>query len=143
MNSIPSARLSRYLSQPLSAGSPGPSGYLSAGLAHLEAGDLAGLEELLPQVLVKANGLTGAAHLRRRVQVLAQFFEETRGQDTPVRREIAFSLFYFLTGYDLIPDSVPEVGLLDDALLIDTVFSRNEHDLRSHWTARKRTWPET
>lgn len=143
MNALPSAALSRYLSQSLSAGNPGPSGYLTAGLAHLEPSDVAGLEELLPQVLVKANGLAGAAQLRRRVGILTKFFEETRRQgNTPPRREVAFALFYFLKGYDLIPDSVPEVGLLDDALLIDTVFGRNEHELRSHWAANGRGWPE-
>ena len=48
-----------------------------------------------------------------------------------------------LKGYDLIPDSIPKIGLLDDALLVDTALHRNEDALRSHWAAKRRVFPET
>ena len=79
----------------------------------------------------------------QRVEVLAGFVEETPAAVRTVgQREAAFVLYYFLKGQDLIPDNIPEIGLLDDALLVETAFYRNLHELRSHWAAQGRPWPE-
>lgn len=140
MKTIPSAALSHYLSRQADPDKPtNPSAHLAEGAAQVSADDLAGLIGLLPQIAAKVARLAESARLRRRLDVLAQFFAETEGQGgTPERREVAFGLYYFLKGFDLIPDSVPEIGLVDDALLVDTIFSRNQHALRAHWAARGR-----
>jgi len=39
--------------------------------------------------------------------------------------EIGVAARYLLTGADLIPDQVPEIGLADDEIIIRRVFSRN------------------
>ena len=59
---------------------------------------------------------------------------------SPAIRESAFALLYFLKGFDRIPDSVPEIGLLDDALVVQVVFQRHEAALRAHWLRRRRPW---
>jgi hypothetical protein len=45
--------------------------------------------------------------------------------------EAAAALLYFLSGVDLIPDSVPEIGFTDDARIVARVLDRNP-SLRSH-----------
>ena len=143
MKTTPSAPLSRYLSlKPVTGRPQNPTSYLLAGAACVNAGDLTGLRKLLPQVRKKSAAITDSMRLRRRLEVLADYFKETPAGDSPVRREVAFVLYYFLKGYDLIPDSIPEIGLLDDALLVESVLLRNQHELRSHCTARGRDWPE-
>ena len=144
MNTIPSALLGRYLSQKAGTGpQTTPTSYIVNGAACVSAGDLTGLRGLLPQVRKKAGLIADSARLRRRLELFALFFQESHPQGgTPERREVAFVLYYFLKGYDLIPDSIPEIGLLDDALLVETVFNRTQLALQSHWAAKERPWPE-
>lgn len=144
MKSTPSPELSRYLAQKPGAGHhTSPTNYVLQGADSVQPSDLAGLTTLLPQVREKAGRIKDSVRLRLRLQLLARYYEEApAGSDPSARREIAFVFFYFLKGYDLIPDSLPEVGLLDDALLVETVFRRNLHTLESHWAARQRPWPE-
>ncbi|MDI1320050.1 MAG: DUF1232 domain-containing protein [bacterium] len=143
MKTSPSAPLSRYLSLQPDTGKPrNPTNYLVDGAACVNTDDLSGLHRLLPQVRKKTAAITDSDRLRRRLVVLADYYQESSAGDSPVRREIAFVLYYFLKGYDLIPDSIPEIGLLDDALLVESVLRRNQHALSSHWTARGRDWPE-
>lgn len=127
----------------LTAEEPGsPSKHVARGAECVSAGDLAELHRLLPEVLAKAALITASQRLRQRVELLATFLREARGDATPAQREIAFALFYFLKGQDLIPDSLPEIGLLDDALLVDAALQRNRMALQSDWVDRKQPWPE-
>jgi len=143
MKTIPSAALGRYLSQKPGAGHhTRPSTYVVNGADLVTPADLAGLRQLLPQVRKKAGQITDSARFRHRLELMVRYFEETDANGgTAERREAAFVLFYFLKGYDLIPDSLPEIGLLDDALLVETVYFRNQLALRSHWASQSRPWP--
>lgn len=137
MKSIPSSTLSRFLSHPESAGSP--SEQVAQGARKVSAHDLAGLVNLLPLIADKATRAVKSIHLRRRLDQLARYFVETERQGaTEARREVAFGLFYFLKGHDVIPDTVPELGFLDDALLVEAVVARNQHELQAHWASRAR-----
>ena len=81
-----------------------------------------------------------AAHL----QLLALYLDESAAERTtltPALREAAFALLYFLKGFDRIPDTVPEIGLLDDALIVQCVLDRHAAALRAHWLRRNRQWP--
>ncbi len=144
MKTLPSAALGRYLSQKPGAGNhTSPTTYVVNGADTVTPTDLTGLRQLLPQVRKKAAAITDSTRLRERVELLSRFFEESADTGgTAERRETAFVLFYFLKGYDLIPDALPEIGLLDDALLVETVWHRNQLALRSHWAAQGRPWPE-
>jgi len=143
MPSTPSSRLSRYLSDNQRAGPPpNPSDYVSAGAALVTREDLDGLVKLLPQITAKRAQISDSARLQRRIAVLEQFFEESApAGETDARRETAFVLYYFLKGYDLIPDSVPNFGLVDDAMLVAAVLQRNASALQAHWAQRRRPYP--
>ena len=43
--------------------------------------------------------------------------------------EAGFAASYLLNRYDLIPDHVPEIGLADDALILQRVIVRNHSEL--------------
>ena len=45
--------------------------------------------------------------------------------------EAAFALLYFQRATDLIPDSIPGMGLLDDAMIVRIVLGRHEHAFKS------------
>jgi uncharacterized membrane protein YkvA (DUF1232 family) len=144
MKTLPSAALGRYLSQkPGVDTQTSPTAYVANGAATVTPSDLTGLRQLLPQIRKKTATITNSARFRQRLDFLIRYFEETAATGgTPERCETAFVLFYFLKGYDLIPDSLPEIGLLDDALLVETVYNRNLLALRTHWAAQGRPWPE-
>lgn len=104
--------------------------------------DLTGLRYLLAKVREKAATIRESDRLRHRIELLATFIEESEVDPQSVaQREASFSLYYFLKGLDLIPDSIPEIGLLDDALMIEAAYNRNLLELRSHWAAHGREWP--
>lgn len=144
MNIALSSVLSRYLADLSRPGHEAtPSQHLARGADCLQAEDFAALPRLRPALQAKLAQAADSERLRSRLTLLLQYLDETTGQDSqPARREAAFAVFYFLKGFDLIPDSVPAVGLLDDALLVETALRRNAHELREHWAARGRSWPE-
>src|SRR5437868_14303976 len=55
--------------------------------------------------------------------------------------EAAFALLYFQRGTDLIPDSIPGIGLLDDAIIVRIVLGRHEQAFKSSSHAYKLSWP--
>ena len=120
-----------------------PSQHVARGAECVSPGDLAGLHGLLPDVMIKAALITASQRLRQRVELLAAFMMESPPDaHSPAHREVAFVLFYFLKGQDLIPDSLPEIGLLDDALLVDAALQRNLLALQSHRADRGQSWPD-
>ncbi len=115
--------------------------YLAKGAACITLKDRQRLRRLLPAVRTKTMQIKDSQILRARISLLAQFLEESGPEaDTQAHQEATFALYYFLKGYDLLPDSLPEIGLLDDAQLVEATLRRNEYDLRGHWSARKRRW---
>jgi len=55
--------------------------------------------------------------------------------------EAAFALLYFQTATDLIPDSIPDMGLLDDAMIVNLVLRRHEDAFKHSSHAYKLHWP--
>jgi uncharacterized membrane protein YkvA (DUF1232 family) len=55
--------------------------------------------------------------------------------------EAAFALLYFQTATDLIPDSIPDMGLLDDAMIVNLVLRRHEDAFKGSSHAYKLHWP--
>jgi len=47
--------------------------------------------------------------------------------------ETGFAAAYFLKKFDLIPDHLPEIGLADDALILQRVIERNQSELSAVW----------
>lgn len=136
------------LNQHLSAASgedlPSITAYLDRGADLVTPDALAALLNLRPALRSKIVALDNSEVLRRRLELLATYFEETCDEepaDRDAQREVAFALLYFLKGFDRIPDNVPEVGLLDDAMIVQTVLQRHATTLRAHWLRHRRIWP--
>jgi len=55
--------------------------------------------------------------------------------------EAAFALLYFQTATDLIPDPIPGMGLLDDAMIVSLVLRRHEDAFKRSSHAHKLHWP--
>jgi uncharacterized membrane protein YkvA (DUF1232 family) len=138
-----SPALTDYLVKTAANGHRGLSAYIAQGAERVSDADLTALRQLLPQVGKKTVKEVTSVRLRQRLDALGMFIHESNHQsETAAVRECAFVLHYFLHGRDLIPDDTPEVGLLDDALLVETAFNRNSLALRGHWEERQRPWPE-
>jgi uncharacterized membrane protein YkvA (DUF1232 family) len=85
-------------------------------------------------------------YLSGQLEFLCLFVEEQivgRNRDAaeePVA-EAAFALLYFQRSTDLIPDSIPGMGLLDDAIIVRIVLGRHEHAFKSSSHADELSWP--
>lgn len=142
-SSIP-ASLDHHLSANSRDDVPGVAAYVARGATLVTPEAIAALQRLRKPLHKKIHALSESGHLRRRLDLLATFFDEALvdgHKGTPAHCDAAFALLYFLKGFDRIPDSVPEVGLLDDALIVQCVLQRNTTMLRAHWLRRRRTWP--
>jgi uncharacterized membrane protein YkvA (DUF1232 family) len=140
---LPSA-LDRYLVTHSAAHLTSTAAYVEGGGALVTRHAPTGLQALRPALRAKIARLPDATPLRTRLELLALFLEEVsteRAALTPAIREAAFALLYFLKGFDRIPDAVPEVGLLDDALVVQTVLERHATAMRAHWLRHRRRWP--
>ncbi len=119
--------------------------YVDRGGALTGPPALAALTRLMPVVDERIQELPAGDRLRARLEVLATCSREFGSKPQPaakVKREVAFALLYFLKGADRIPDTIPEVGLLDDALIVQCVLERHASALRVHWERHGRDWPE-
>jgi uncharacterized membrane protein YkvA (DUF1232 family) len=55
--------------------------------------------------------------------------------------EAAFALLYFQSAADLIPDPIPGMGLLDDAMIVNLVLRRHEDAFKRSSYAYRLRWP--
>lgn len=136
--------LNRHLSACPAGDSASIAGYIDHGAALIDADALRALEKLTRPLEAKIAQIDHSPYLQRRLDLLATYCCEAMydgSMGSPAHREAAFALLYFLKGADRVPDSVPEVGLLDDALIVQTVLQRRSAALRAHWLRRRRWWP--
>jgi uncharacterized membrane protein YkvA (DUF1232 family) len=136
--------LDRYLATNSAADITSTATYVERGGVLVTPHSITGLRKLRPALRAKISGLDRDPLLRTRLDLLSLYLDECaaeRATLTPAMREGAFALLYFLKGFDRIPDSVPEIGLLDDALVVQCVLDRHAAALRAHWLRRHRQWP--
>jgi len=127
--------LNRYLSCNNRDDIKGIAVYIDGGSELVTAEAIASLRSLRKSLREKIADLTESARLRSRLELLATVFDETCRDvriGSRAQREIAFALLYFLKGVDRIPDSVPEIGLLDDAMVVQIILQRHESAIREH-----------
>jgi uncharacterized membrane protein YkvA (DUF1232 family) len=72
--------------------------------------------------------------LREAVHAIVRVLESSAAQQAtdPLPTwltEIGFAAGYFLKRYDVIPDHVAEIGLADDALILQRVIQRNQSNI--------------
>jgi uncharacterized membrane protein YkvA (DUF1232 family) len=81
--------------------------------------------------------------LADQLQFLSRVVEEqvVREPAADMVGEAAFALLYFQRSTDLIPDSIPGMGLLDDAMIVRIVLGRHEQAFKSGSHAYELSWP--
>jgi uncharacterized membrane protein YkvA (DUF1232 family) len=81
--------------------------------------------------------------LAEQLRFLARFVEEEigQGQVGEIVGEAGFALLYFQRATDLIPDSIPGLGLLDDAIIVRIVLHRHAKVFENSWHAKGLSWP--
>jgi uncharacterized membrane protein YkvA (DUF1232 family) len=82
-------------------------------------------------------------NLADQLQLLSLVVEEQVVRDPAGQMvgEAAFALLYFQHATDLIPDSIPGMGLLDDAMIVRIVLSRHEQAFKFSPHGYKVSWP--
>lgn len=101
--------------------------------SHLtEAEVVAGAKELLKQ----ARKAKGPSYIKQRLDDLKLLIDLLADKEWAVeaedRRRIVAAISYFAVKSDLIPDSVPGIGYLDDALMADLVVRELKHDVDAY-----------
>ncbi|HZC36964.1 MAG TPA: YkvA family protein [Chthoniobacterales bacterium] len=86
-------------------------------------------------------------YLREQLAFLSLFVAEQVGGRSPDLAEqpvaeAAFALLYFQRAIDLIPDAIPGIGMLDDAMIVAKVLRRQEHAFKQSSHAYMLCWPE-
>lgn len=135
--------LDRFLATNAAADITSTATYVEQGGALVTPHALTGLRALRRPLEAKLAALDRDSRLRARLEILALYLDECaaeRATLSPAIRQAAFALLYFLKGFDRIPDTVPEIGLLDDALVVQIVLQRHDAALRGHWLRRRRIW---
>src|SRR5215468_6385473 len=81
-------------------------------------------------------------YLADQLQFLSLVVEDLTVRDPAgeIVGEAAFALLYFQSANDLIPDSIPGMGLLDDAIVVRIVLGRHEHAFKSSSHGDKLSW---
>jgi uncharacterized membrane protein YkvA (DUF1232 family) len=104
----------------------------AGGLRLITPAVIRSLRDSLPELARKIRHIRDSDRLRARLELLGGYVAavpDATGPADDTLREAAFALCYFLTGSDAIPDSLPEIGLVDDALLVEAVLRRHETEL--------------
>jgi hypothetical protein len=88
---------------------------------------------------LKESNAVGHAGLVETVYIIVEVLEspsvELAKDPLPIwLAEVGFAASYLLKRFDLIPDHVPEIGLADDALILQRVIERNRSAL-DRWRA--------
>jgi uncharacterized membrane protein YkvA (DUF1232 family) len=108
---------------------------IEAGSSAIEAKDLHTILSKRDLIARKVRTISeGSAELAREFWEILRTLEAAALVNTrdPLARclaEGAFAVAYLLEEEDLIPDSIPAVGLVDDAIIVKRVVSRNGREL--------------
>ncbi len=124
--------------------------FLDTQAARLTLADLVALAGRLPALRERFHGVAGreSPALAEQLELLAQIVEDcAAGVNCPVpdacRREAAFALLYLEKQGDILPDATPEVGLVDDLVLVNAVLCRHGAALRASPRGHLWNWEVT
>src|SRR5499427_663319 len=99
--------------------------------------DLPALRERFAKIPVQTH-----PNLAHQLQFLSLVVEDLAVRDPAgeIVGEAAFALLYFQRATDLIPDPIPGLGLLDDAIVVRIVLGRHEDAFKSSSHGYKLSW---
>jgi uncharacterized membrane protein YkvA (DUF1232 family) len=114
--------------------------YFRERLKRIREGDGAGDEEtvvrLASQLVEEAVKAEPPEFVRVRLVKLEQLIEMLRDDEWRLegrdRARILDALAYFVDPDDLIPDRLPGIGYLDDAIMIELVVEELKHDIKAY-----------
>jgi uncharacterized membrane protein YkvA (DUF1232 family) len=122
--------------------------YIQGQAALISISDIKGLLSDLPAMEVRIAQISSRVYpyLADQLAFLALVMSDAvtdpfSDPSSPAAGEAAFALLYFQRTTDLIPDSMPGMGLLDDAIIVGIVLRRNEETYRRSRHADKLRWP--
>ncbi|HET6628316.1 MAG TPA: DUF1232 domain-containing protein [Woeseiaceae bacterium] len=88
------------------------------------------------RLLKRAQKSEGPGYVRQRLEDLGTLISMLEDSEWPLDREdrgrIVVALSYFAEPQDMIPDNIPGLGFLDDALLAELVIGELEHELAGY-----------
>ena len=112
-------------------------------------GEAEALRQQLPALKVKVEEIDAPEYpkLRRRLRLLMELFEDVLdGEYVKLPyvafAEVVFALAYVFRDNDIIPDSVPGMGLADDASIVGAVIVRHEAALSAYAATKGVSWSE-
>ena len=116
--------------------------YVEHGARLLSPLDLIGIQQDLPVLRSKIASLqTGQTQLSRQLAFFLGFYEnDPPNLPAKVRRETIFALHYAAKEEDLVPDSEPEAGYLDDSAVTESVLSRHADVFESYCAYHDISW---
>jgi uncharacterized membrane protein YkvA (DUF1232 family) len=97
-----------------------------------EAKLIAGVRKLIEEIRAASTTsfvVQRLQKLERMVRMLEDKEWEMEGKD---RARVADGLVYFAEGEDLIPDRIPGLGYLDDAIMIELVVQDLRHEIEAY-----------
>lgn len=109
---------------------------------EIEAVDISRVPELLKHVPDKLEGLIRQGGLNdievqliEDVSKLVMVLRTVPDMSADLVKRIAFALQYFVEGEDEIPDDIPDIGLLDDAVVVRWVVDQILSDYSEYFKA--------
>jgi uncharacterized membrane protein YkvA (DUF1232 family) len=94
------------------------------------------------EITAKAEGMISEvrdsnvpAFVRQRIDSVQSLVDMVRDEEwdlaTQERKKVVAALAYFADPHDIIPDNVPVLGYIDDAIMIELVVSELKHEIDS------------
>jgi uncharacterized membrane protein YkvA (DUF1232 family) len=122
--------------------------FVKNGSQHITLGDFTKLEASMPEIrkeIAHIRKTCEIPHLATHLDFLADVvmdFVSGKFPELPciAAAEVAFALQYFVRAVDIIPDFIPDIGLVDDATVALIVLQDHEKHLCQHPAARKIDW---
>lgn len=98
--------------------------------------DLRAIVDAASQLLSKVNASDTSDFIRDRMYTLetliGMVMDQGWGLADEDRQRVTDALSYFAEAEDLIPDDIPGLGFLDDAIMIEIVSSELEHEIQAY-----------
>lgn len=106
--------------------------FIASEVENFTASDFVALRDHVPALRCKMQTEQARIHydLQQGVELLIDWIEDENlvSDEDPLPAHLAeagVAAAYILKGVDLIPDSIPEIGLTDDARILARVLDRN------------------
>ena len=98
--------------------------------------DLDAIVDAASQLLTKVNASATSDFIRDRLYTLetliGMVMDEGWGLVDEDRQRVIEALSYFAEAEDLIPDDIPGLGFLDDAIMIEIVSDELQHEIQAY-----------